>query len=57
MGQGLSVGIDDVKNAEHTAGQSSTRQATSVIGSIVAAKAKSTDQATRFAGSASIADR
>ena len=57
MGQGLSVGIDDVKNAEHTAGQSSTRQTTSVIGSTVAAKAKSTDQATRFAGSASIADR
>ena len=46
-----------VKNAEHTAGQSSTRQATSAIGSTIAAKAKSTDQATRVVGSASIADR
>ena len=46
-----------VKNAEHTAGQSSTREATSVISSTIAAKAKGIDQATRFAGSASIADR
>ena len=46
-----------VKNAEHTSGQISTRQATIVIGSTVVAKAKSTDQATRVVGSASIADR
>ena len=46
-----------VKNAEHTAGQSSTRQATSVMGSTVVAEVKSTDQATRVVGSASIADR
>ena len=46
-----------VKNAEHTAGQSSTREAASVISSTIAAKAKGIDQATRFAGSASIADR
>ena len=46
-----------VKNAEHTAGQSSTREAASVISSTIAAKAKGIDQATRFVGSASIADR
>ena len=46
-----------VKNAEHTARQSSMREAASVISSTIAAKAKSTNQATRFVGNASIADR
>ena len=46
-----------VKNAGHVAGQSGTRQATSVIGSTVVAEVKSIDQATRVVGSASLADR
>ena len=46
-----------VKSAGHTAGQSGTRQATSVMGSTAVAEVKSTDQATRVVGSASVADR
>ena len=39
------------------AGQSSRRQATSVMGSTVVAEVKSTNQATRVVGSAALADR
>ena len=46
-----------VKIAGHTGGQSSTRQATSVMASKVVAEVKSINQATRVVGSAALADR
>ena len=46
-----------VKIAGHTTRQSSTRQATSVMGNAVATEVKSTNQATRVVGSVALADR
>ena len=49
--------FSSVKIAGHTVGQSSTRQATSVMASTVVAEVKSINQATRVVGSAALADR
>ena len=46
-----------VKIAGHTIGQSTMRQATSVVGNVVVVEMKCTSRATRMAGSATLADK